>query len=346
MRGLASDCMDQGAIGMSHGAGAASLWSTHEHVVAVARGMGGRGVYACHQRTLHVEDPFAWIREGAGVGLESDIPTHFLHFKSTSERTHGREVEMLEVVDELGEAGARITIGSYPYASGGGGVRVPDWAEEGGPSETLARLRDPATRSRLIQEIEDMWTWDPHFTAIRNEENAWMEGRHLSELAREAGTSRGEIICRLVESDYGSQHVHDHGGGPGLETIMRHENHIACSDAIYAGKHPHPRCFGAYPRYLGLHVRERRVLSLEECVRQMTSSPARMMGLSDRGELRAGLKADIVVFDENSVDDRSTLETPRALPTGIDVVVVNGTVVREGDGFTGATPGRALARSA
>jgi N-acyl-D-amino-acid deacylase len=155
----------------------------------------------------------------------------------------------------------------------------------------------------------------------------------------------GELVCRIVETDYGAQHVHDHGGADGLETIMQHENHIACSDAIYAGEHPHPRCFGAYPRYLGVHVRERGTLTLEECVRQMTSSPARMMGLADRGELHPGNKADIVVFDPSTVGDRSTREAPRHAAVGIEHVIVNGTVVRDHGVFTGATPGRALTRS-
>ena len=306
MRGLARECMEQGAIGMSHGAGAASLWSTHDHVVHVAGGLSGTGgVYACHQRFNQVEDPFWWIREGAGVGLEAEISTHFLHFKSTSPRTHGREAEMLEIVDELRSNG-EITLGSYPYASGGGGVRVSAWAEEGGPEETRKRLADPIQRRRIVEEVMNFWTWDPHFTALTNDANRWMEGRHLDELAAEAGVSAGELVCRIVETDYGAQHVHDHGGADGLETIMQHENHIACSDAIYAGEHPHPRCFGAYPRYLGVHVRERGTLTLEECVRQMTSSPARMMGLADRGELHPGNKADIVVFDPSTVGDRST----------------------------------------
>lgn len=345
MRGLAAECMDQGAIGMSHGAGAASLWSTHEHVVHVARGLTGTGgVYACHQRFQQFDDPFWWIREGAGVGLEAQIATHFLHFKSTNPRTHGREQDMLDVVDELRASGPEITLGSYPYASGGGGVRVPDWAEEGGPEETRKRLADPILRQRIVDEVQMFWTWNPHFTAITNDANQWMEGRHLDELAEEAGVSPGELICRLVESDYGSQHVHDHGGADGIETIMQHENHIACSDAIYAGEHPHPRCFGAYPRYLGVHVRERGTLTLEECIRQMTSSPARMMGLADRGELRVGQKADIVVFDPNTVGDRSSAETPRRPSDGIEHVIVNGTVVREHGAFTGATPGRGLTR--
>jgi N-acyl-D-amino-acid deacylase len=182
-----------------------------------------------------------------------------------------------------------------------------------------------------------------YLTAVRSEQNSWVEGRDLFELAREAGTTPGEIMCRLVRYDYGAQHVHTHPGGEsGLGTIMQHENHIACSDAIYAGAKPHPRCYGAYARYLGVYVRERHVLTLEECIRHMTSSPATMMGFSDRGRLREGAKADIVVFDESTVSDRATIAEPRAIPSGIDYVVVNGVLVRENGTFTEATPGRGL----
>jgi N-acyl-D-amino-acid deacylase len=347
MRELAAESMEHGAIGMSHGAGAASLWSTHEQVVEVAKGLTARdGVYACHQRTIVNDDPFAWVREGIGVGTEAGIPVHFVHFKSTTPRTHGREREMLEVVDESRARGDRVTLSSYPYTSGGGGFRVPAWAEEGGPEETVKRLKDLVTRRRIAKEIDDMWTWETYITAVRSDKNKGMDGRVLQEVAQENGTTVGEIVCRLVEDDYGAQHVHQHGGDEGIETILVHDQHMACSDAIYAGNRPHPRCFGAYARYLGRHVREHKALPLEECIRQMTSSPARMIGLPDRGELRPGAKADLVVFDEATVTDRSTWQDPKHEPVGIEYVVVNGAIVREKGKFTGATPGRALRRAA
>lgn len=346
MRALAAEGMEQGAIGMSHGAGAASLWSTHQDVVEVAKGLADSGgVYACHQR--YGLPGLGWVHEGIGVGAEAGIPVHFLHFKSNSDKTHGREREMLEIVDEARERGTQVTLGSYPYSSGGGGVRVPAWAEEGGHTETLARLQDPPTRRRIVAELDDTFTsWDAvHLTAIRSEANRWLEGGDLYELARGAGTTPGEILCRLVECDYGAQHVHVHAGGEsGLPTIMQHENHIACSDAIYAGAKPHPRCYGAYARYLGVYVRERQVLTLEECIRQMTSSPASMIGLHDRGRLQKGAKADVVVFDAETVVDRASANGVPAAPPGIEYVVVNGVVIRENDAFTGATPGRALRR--
>ncbi len=347
MRALAAEGMDDGAIGMSHGAGAASLWSTHEQVVEVAKGIaGGGGVYACHQRTIRNGDPFAWVREGISVGTEAGIGVHFLHFKSTSDATHGREREMLEIVDEQRAAGTPITLGSYPYGSGGGGFRVPAWAEAGGPEETVKLLADPVQRKRVVDELNEMWTWETYITGIHTDENRWMDGRVLQEVATEAGTTIGEIIARIVERDYGAQHVHRHGGDDGIETIMAHEQHLACSDAIYAGGRPHPRCFGAYGRWLGVHVRERKVVSLEECIRQMTSAPAAMVGLPDRGRLSPGLKADVVVFDESTVSDRSSWESPHHEPAGIDHVLVNGTIVRDGGRYTGATPGRALKRAA
>jgi len=346
MRDLARDSMDQGAVGMSYGAGCASPWSTHEDVVEVAKGIAGRnGVYACHQRRIDNGDPFAWIREGIGVADEAGIAIHFVHFKVTNAANEGREHDMLEVVDEARANGSRVTIGGYPYNSGGGGFRVAGWAEEGGPSRTLERLRDPELRERIVEDGNAMWPGKTWVTGIRSEENMWMNDRYLGEIAEESGLSYGEIVARIVEHDYGAQHAHFHQGDEaGLEVIMRHEAHIGGSDAIYWGTRPHPRCYGTYGRYLGYHCREHKVFSFEECIRHMTSSAAAVLGLGDRGEIAVGKKADLVVLDESTVRDRATYENPRQTTEGIVQVIVNGTSVFENGRHTGATPGRALRR--
>ncbi len=345
MRDLARDSMDEGAIGMSHGAGAASSWSTHEETVEVAKGIAERGGwYLCHQRRVDDGDPFSWVREGIAVGDESGMPIHFVHFKSIYTDTHGRERELVEVVHEARARGSEVSIGSYPYASGGGGFRVIKWAEEGGPDETRRRLRDPEIRKRIVEDGNSMWAWDTWVTGVRSEENKWMEGRFIQDIAREADISLGEVVARIVEFDYGAQHVHFHGGDHGLDTIMQDEGHAVGSDAIYYGTRCHPRCYGTYGRYLGHYVRETGTLSFEECIRHMTSNAARVVGLTDRGELAVGKKADIVILNEQTVADRATDEDPARTPVGFMHVIVNGRLVQEDGAFTGETPGRALRR--
>lgn len=349
MAELATEALENGAIGMSHGAAAASLWSTHEQVVHVARAVGrAGGIYAPHHRMFESDDPFAAFREAISVGREAEVPVHFLHFKSVSPKTHDRIEELVELVDEALDEGIEVTLGSYPYGSGGGGLRVPAWAEEGGPAAARARLRDPETRKRIAEELDQFWgSLDLGETRVMNIQSprfAHYLGRTLEEIAATEGITVGELCCRLMEDEESAvQHMHRHGG-ENFDAIVRHPAHVCVSDAIYAGV-PHPRCFGAFPRYIETYVRERRVLSLEEFVRQSTSAPAARCGLSDRGAVKAGLAADLVVFDFEAVRDNATYDDPGGRADGYIHVMVNGQfVMRDGELLSGVSPGRALRR--
>jgi N-acyl-D-amino-acid deacylase len=346
MSELAGRSMSEGAVGMSHGAGAASLWSTHEQVTRVARAVAeAGGIYACHQRTITSDDPLAAFKEGIAVAQEAGLPIHFVHFKSTSVQTHGHEREMLDLVDEARRGGTEVTLSSYPYGAGGGGLRVPAWAEEGGPTETLRRLRDLEIRDRIAHEIDTTWPYRFHIAYVHSDKNSWMEGKTLDEIAARLGTTVGHVVCDLLlEENLAVQQVHRHGGDEGLATVMQHPAHMACTDAIYTDGMPHPRCFGAFPRWLGKYVRELGVIRLEECVRQMTSAPAMRLGLGDRGLIKLGMAADVTVFNADTIADRATYDDPSRRAVGIEHVLVNGTSVLEHGRLTGATPGKALKR--
>lgn len=350
MRDLAARSMAEGAIGMSHGAAAASLWSTHEDVVHVARGLAeAGGVYAVHQRSVESEDPFAALREGVAVGREAGVAVHFLHFKSIGPRTHGREQEMLQIVDDAIAEGLEVTIASYPYGSGGGGLRVPAWAEEGGPSRVRERLRDPETRAKIAAEMDEFWggetLGESFIMNVQSERFEHLLGMSMQQAAEAEGVSVGELCCLLLEDEESAvQHMHKHGGQESFDAIIQHPAHICVSDAIYAGV-PHPRCYGSYPRYLQTYVQERKVLTLEEFVRQSTSAPAARMGLTDRGAIKVGLAADLVVLDPPAVVDRATYTDPGGRAEGFAHVLVNGEfVMRDGKHLSGVRAGRALRR--
>jgi N-acyl-D-amino-acid deacylase len=152
-----------------------------------------------------------------------------------------------------------------------------------------------------------------------------------------------DAICDLVaESDLAAGFI-AHGGSTedGLRACIKHPAQLASTDAVLVGR-AHPRAYGTYPRYLGRYVRDEGLLSLEECVRRMTSAPAACFGLADRGRIQPNLAADLVLFDPNTIADRATFEEPDQFPVGIQMVVVNGTIVVDGDKHTGALPGRAL----
>lgn len=350
MAELAAESMAGGAIGMSHGAAAASLWSTHEEVVHVARALAPYGgIYAAHQRTINSEDPFANLHEAIAVGREAGVAVHFLHFKSVSERTHGRETEMLRIVDAAIAEGIEVTIGSYPYGSGGGGLRVPDWAEEGGPQKVRERLRDPQTRAKIAAELDAFWggltLGESFIMNVQSPKYRDYLGRSMQEIAESEGITVGELCCRLLDDEQSAvQHMHKHGGQDSFDDIIRHPAHICVSDAIYAGV-PHPRCYGSYPQYIETYVQNRGVLSLPEFVRQSTGAPAARMGLVDRGLVKVGLAADLLVFDPGAVVDNATYENPGGRAKGFDVVMVNGQfAMRGGKHLSGARSGRSLRR--
>jgi N-acyl-D-amino-acid deacylase len=157
------------------------------------------------------------------------------------------------------------------------------------------------------------------------------------------------FICDLIIDERLAVTVvqyHAHRTEEDLRAMMQHPAHMVCTDAILLGSHPHPRGYGTYPRYLGHYVREEGVLTLEECIRKMTSLPARRFGVRDRGLLCEGVFADLVIFDPDTVRDTATFEEPRQYPLGIGTVIVNGQVVLDGNRHTGAVPGRALIRGA
>jgi N-acyl-D-aspartate/D-glutamate deacylase len=342
----AREAMDAGAIGISHGAGPASLWSSHDEVTAVVREIGPKqGLYISHIRAPQPDDIFSPYKEAISVGAEAGVAVQITHFKTHSAPLYGKAEAMLAIVDDARGRGLDITIASYPYTGGGGGLRVPSWAEDGGPSAILRRLRDPETRKRIVEELNYGRVWDTHIAAVRSPKNKWCEGRKIPDIAKEMGVSNGEVVCRLLEEeDMAVGAVHAHLGEEDLQRIMQYAYHMVGSDTQHFGDFRHPRCYGTYPRFLGHYVRELHLLSLEDCVRRMTSFPAQRLGLVDRGLLKEGMAADVTVFDAETIADRATFEAPQRYPSGIPWVLVNGEVVVEQGELTSSRPGRALRR--
>jgi len=268
---------------------------------------------------------------------------HISHF-------NGRAEECLPMVDRARAEGQDVTFENYPYLAGCTLFShfLPRWSQAGGILGTVARLRDPEVRNCIQQEMagthQGQWG---HYTicAVGSEDRRIYEGLSIPEAAEAAGKEVIDFVCDLIVEERLAVTVvqrHVHRTENDLRAMTRHPAHMVCTDAILLGSHPHPRGYGTYPRYLGHYVREEGVLSLEECVRKMTSLPARRFGLRDRGLLCEGFFADLVVFDPETVRDTATFGEPRQYPLGIDTVIVNGQVVLDNGRHTGATPGRAL----
>jgi N-acyl-D-amino-acid deacylase len=241
-----------------------------------------------------------------------------------------------------------VTFDQYPYAAASTILHslLPYWVHAGGPAALLQRIKDRRIRDEIGDSIYPQWglTLDHYiFSHIGSARNKEWEGRSLVDLAKAQGKRMVDAICDLlIEEDLDVAFVARTGNPDNIRTIVRHPAQMVGSDGLLTGDMPNPRTYGTFPYILGQFVREEKLLRLEEAVRKMTAIPAQRLGLKDRGILRDGMKADVVVFDPEQVAARATFEDPRQFPVGIDYVLVNGQVVIDDRIHTGALPGRAL----
>jgi N-acyl-D-amino-acid deacylase len=260
---------------------------------------------------------------------------------------------MLGLVDDARAEGLDVTWDAYPseWASTRLLILVPTWAQQGGPTRTKERLADPAVRGRIRQELEERGVLfagagglrDVRLGYFARPENVRWEGRTLGELIDDVGRDPVDALCDLLlAEDLRPNEVTPGPHTDGIRRFLRHPVGMVGTDSTFVGTKPSPRTYGSFPRILGQFVRDEGILGLEEAVRRMTSAPAARLGLRDRGVLRDGAVADLVVFDPRAVASRATWDEPRQYPDGIEHVIVGGVSVIDGGRHTGATPGRAL----
>jgi N-acyl-D-amino-acid deacylase len=294
-------------------------------------------------------DPF---REALQIGEIANGPVHLTHFYHRQTYPGGHE-PMLALVDDARAAGRDVTFDTYPYewASTRLLIQLPQWVQAGGPGPLKERLADGRTRHRLRDEIlrhgpahgAPLGWGDVRLGAFATEANQRWEGLTLEDVGRERGVDPIDALCDLLLDE--DLRLNQVTPGPLSETLphfVAHPAGMIGTDSTFIGLKPSPRTYGSFPRVLGQFVRDERRLSLEEAVRKMTSAPAARLGLRDRGLLRDGYVADLVVFDPARVRSNATYDEPRQFPDGIEYVAVNGTLVVDGGRHTGALPGRAL----
>ena len=291
--------------------------------------------------------------EALEIARRSGVRIHFAHFRTTAE-TAGGIAELMEEIDRAKADGVDVSLDIYPYPTGST-IPVsflPSYAQDGGPDAIIRRLKDPVERRRISDYLEnelDRPLDETVFSYLPG--NSHLEGMSLPDLAAERGASMGDVLCDLLlEEDL---KVGYWGSPPdsvalwrqvsrdSLELLAR-PDYMVCSDITPAGSLPHPRCYGAFPRFLGRLRREFGVLSLETMVQRMTDNPARRFGLVKRGRIERGYYADIVVFDPESVIDTATYDDPRRYPVGIPFVLVNGQVAVDHERCTGVLAGQAV----
>ncbi len=365
MKQLVEEAMKDGAIGLSSGLiYPPNAFAKTDELVELAKVSAAYGgIYTSHIRSEGNEAVQA-VDEAISIGERAHIPVHILHFKIAGRANWGGIRKLIERVEAARERGVEVTADAYPYIASATGLQMvlPTKYLEGTAREVVARLKDPKVRdairkqlksgesSRVDTSLGDEAAWNGVMvSSVRRAENKKYEGKRMDEIGRATGKDPFDALCDLLISEGGSAGaIYFQMSEPDVRLAIEQPWVGIGSDGTavnptmkFIGK-PHPRYFGTFPRVLGVYVREEKVLTLAEAVRKMTSFPAEVLGLTDRGVLRPGMAADITVFDPKTVRDKATFEDPMQYPVGIPFVIVNGVVVIDKDRHTGSKPGRVL----
>ncbi|WP_328512251.1 D-aminoacylase [Streptomyces sp. NBC_00376] len=356
MKELVAQGMAEGAVGMSSGLTyTPGMYANDAELTELCRVVAQYGGYYCpHHRSygagaLGAYEEMVQLTRNAGCAL------HLAHATMNFGVNKGRAPELIALLDDALDAGADISLDTYPYTPGSTTLvaMLPSWASEGGPESVLARLADDATAERIRHHLEVLGSdgchgvpieWDTiEISGVGAPALADHVGRTVAESARLRGEAPWTTARRLLVEDRLGPTILQHvGHEENVRQIMRHRVHTGGSDGILQGDKPHPRAYGTFPQYLGRYVRELGILSLEECVAHLTSRPARRLRLADRGYVREGYRADLVLFDPATVAAGSTFEEPRTLPVGIPHVLIDGRFVIEDGRRTQTLAGRAV----
>ncbi|HUT73445.1 MAG TPA: D-aminoacylase [Armatimonadota bacterium] len=356
MQELVTAAMRQGACGLSSGliyppgiaADAAELAAVCRPVAEMG------GFYATHVRSEGARLLEA-VEEALEVGRRAGCAVQLSHHKVCGEANWGLVERSLERLDAACADGMEVTADQYPYTATATALYVllPEWAQEGGAEPTANRLQDEQVRRRAAAELKGRprQDWERiRVSQVMSEECRWAEGLTMAEVARRLKLSAAEAVIELLVRERGHvAMVRFAMSEQDVERVLRHPAVMVGSDAaaratsgpLARGK-PHPRAFGTFPRVLGHYVRERKTIGLSEAIRKLTSLPARRLGLEDRGIIRRGAYADLVLFDPDRIADRATYDDPIQPPAGIRGVWVNGRAVARDGELTGALPGRVL----
>jgi dihydroorotase/N-acyl-D-amino-acid deacylase len=366
MKGLVREAMEQGAVGVSTSLqyAPAPYASTEELIALAAESARYGGLYATHMRS-ESEAEMAAIDEAIRIAREAHTPVEIWHLKVAGKRNWGRMPAVIARIEAARREGVDITADTYAYPAwfNSFSAFIPPWAHEGGDEKMLARLKDPPTRARIRKELESTAevNWDNEWQEVPGPEGILLsvfqnpalvplQGKTLAEVAKTRGKDAIDTLFDLLVEDHGYTEVAVFGmSEPDVLLALRQPWVAVCNDSQgtspegrLAREHPHPRAYGTFPRILRKYVREDGQLSLPDAIRKFAALPAQRLHLTDRGVLKQGMWADVVVFDPATIRDLATFENPNQLSQGMEYVLVNGVPVIDGGKMTGALPGKVL----
>ena len=359
MRSLVREGMADGAFGLSTGLfyvpGTFTPTTEVIELAKVAGSLGGIHISHMREETTRVVDS---VRETIEIGEKGGLPTQVTHHKIIGKANWGKTVDTLRLIDEARARGVDATIDQYPYTASATSIAaalLPSWALEGGSEATLKRIQAAGSRQEILIETiallrDARGGGDPQNVQLSHcQFDPSLDGKRLGDVTKGRGleptvANAAETVLWLVERGGcgGIYHAIDEQD---LQRVLRHPATMIASDGgipVFGEGSPHPRNYATFSRVLGRYVRELKVITLEDAVRKMTSFPAQRLGLLDRGVIREGLKADIAVFNPDTVRDRATYEQPHQYSEGVSLVVINGQIVFEKGAVTAARPGRIL----
>jgi N-acyl-D-amino-acid deacylase len=365
MRELVAQAMRDGAVGLS-----TSLqyppapYAETEELIALAQEAARHGgVYATHLRS-ESDDILPAIDEAIRIGREARIPVEIWHLKVAGKKNWGRMPEVIAKIDSARRAGVDVAADTYGYTAWFNSLSamVPPWAHDGGRTKLLTRLKDPEARRKIRRDMETPGSWENNswqeisgpeailIGAVQNPSLRPLQGKTLAEIARQRDADPIDAMLDLLVEDQAQTYVAVFGMAESDVVLalqqpwvsINNDSEGTAPDGLLGQYHPHPRAYGTYPRILRKYVREEKRLTLEDAIRKFTSLAAQRMRLDDRGVLKAGMWADVVVFDPARVRDLATFAKPNELSEGMRWVLVNGVPVIANGKATGALPGRVL----
>jgi len=365
MKALVRDAMHDGTIGLSTSLeyAPAPYAKTGELIALASEASKFGGIYATHMRS-EGDAVLESVDEAIRIGREAHIPVEIWHIKVAGKANFGRMPDLIARIAKARAEGSDISADTYAYTAWSNSMSafVPPWAHDGGDAKMIERLKDPATRARIRKDMgtpskdwDNEWDeisgpQDVTITLVQNPELKKFQGKRLSDIAKALNKDPINTLFDLLIEDKGFTNVAVFGMSEPDVVLALQQPWVAfdndspgtSTEGILGEEHPHPRAYGTFPRVLRKYVREEKKLTLEDAIRKFTALPAQRMRFTDRGVLKQGMWADVVVFDPNTVRDVATFDDPNRFSEGMDFVLVNGTTVIENGKMTGTLPGKVL----
>ncbi|HKF49482.1 MAG TPA: D-aminoacylase [Terracidiphilus sp.] len=365
MQSLVDQAMREGAVGLSTALqySPAPYAKTGELIALASTASKNGGIYATHMRSEGDAEPAA-IDEAVRIGHEAHIPVEIWHLKAAGKNNWGKMPAIIAQICAARASGVDVSANTYAYTAWFNtfSAFIPPWAHDGGDAKLIERLKDPAMRARIRRDMLDPHgDWDNEWqeipdpsaiqiAVVQNPELVQFQGKRLSDVAAAWHEDPIDALCDFLIKDKAFTEVAVFAmSEPDVVLALKqpwvsidNDSQGTSPDGLLGAEHPHPRAYGTFPRILRKYVRDEHALTLEDAIRKFSALPAQRMRFSDRGVLKLGMWADVVIFDPGTIRDLATFENPNQLSQGMQFVLVNGVPVIEDGKMTGALPGRVL----